>query len=110
MKASWPSPSGWRALHGPEIESVIFSCSGTEANEVALRMARMATGKAGIVCTNATYHGNSEAVGKMTRIGAGQNTGRRRARDPLPRDAAPAGARRQRGRAAARPISTDCGR
>lgn len=61
------------ALHGPEIESVIFSCSGTEANEVALRMARMATGKAGIVCTNATYHGNSEAVGKMTRIGNGQN-------------------------------------
>ena len=62
------------ALHGPEIESVIFSCSGTEANEVALRMARMATGRAGIVCTNATYHGNSEAVGKMTRIGNGQNT------------------------------------
>lgn len=62
------------ALHGPEIESVIFSCSGTEANEVALRMARLATGRAGIVCTNATYHGNSEAVGKMTRIGSGQNT------------------------------------
>ena len=63
------------ALHGPAIESVVFSCSGTEANEVALRMARGATGKQGIVCTNATYHGNSEAVGKMTRIGAGQNSG-----------------------------------
>jgi 4-aminobutyrate aminotransferase-like enzyme len=63
------------ALHGPSIESVVFSCSGTEANEVALRIARGATGKQGIVCTNATYHGNSEAVGKMTRIGAGQNTG-----------------------------------
>jgi 4-aminobutyrate aminotransferase-like enzyme len=62
------------ALHGPEIESVIFACSGTEANEVALRMARLATGRAGIVCTNATYHGNSEAVGKMTRIGSGQNS------------------------------------
>ncbi|MEI6201368.1 MAG: aminotransferase class III-fold pyridoxal phosphate-dependent enzyme [Enhydrobacter sp.] len=37
------------ALHGPQIESVIFSCSGTEANEVALRMARLATGKSGIV-------------------------------------------------------------
>src|SRR6478672_1503204 len=57
------------ALHGPTIESVIFSCSGTEANEVALRMARMATGRTGIVCTNATYHGNSEAIGKLTRIG-----------------------------------------
>ena len=61
------------ALHGPTIESVIFSCSGTEANEVALRMARLATGKTGIVCTNATYHGNSEAVAKLNRIGVGRN-------------------------------------
>jgi len=59
------------ALHGPQIQSVVFSCSGTEANEVALRMARFATGKGGIVCTNATYHGNSELVGSLTRIGAG---------------------------------------
>ena len=57
------------SLHGPQIESVVFSCSGTEANEVALRMARLATGKSGIVCTNATYHGNSEAVAKLNRIG-----------------------------------------
>lgn len=61
------------ALHGPAIESVVFSCSGTEANEVALRMARLATGKTGIVCTNATYHGNSEAVAKLNRIGADRN-------------------------------------
>jgi 4-aminobutyrate aminotransferase-like enzyme len=62
-------------LHPRGIESVIFSCSGTEANEVALRMARMSTGKAGIVCTNATYHGNSEAVGKLTRLGTEQPPG-----------------------------------
>src|SRR6185369_16010511 len=37
------APSG-----GPAIENVVFSCSGTEANEVALRMARFATGKSGI--------------------------------------------------------------
>jgi 4-aminobutyrate aminotransferase-like enzyme len=60
-------------LHGPHIESVVLCCSGTEAIEVALRMARIATGKRGIVCTNATYHGNSEAVGKLTRLPAGQN-------------------------------------
>lgn len=58
------------ALHGPQIESVVFSCSGTEANEVALRMARFATGRRGIVCTNATYHGNSELVGALTHVGA----------------------------------------
>jgi 4-aminobutyrate aminotransferase-like enzyme len=56
------------ALHGPQIESVILSCSGTEANEMALRMARFATGKRGIVCSNATYHGNSELVGSLTRL------------------------------------------
>ena len=54
-------------LHEHAVESVVFSCSGTEANEVALRMARIATGRRGIVCTNATYHGNSEAVGVLTR-------------------------------------------
>lgn len=56
------------------IESVIVSCSGTEANEVALRMARFATGKQGIVCTDGTYHGNSELVGKLTRLSLGSNT------------------------------------
>jgi 4-aminobutyrate aminotransferase-like enzyme len=60
-------------LHGPRIESVIVSCSGTEAIEVALRMARFATGKQGIVCTNGTYHGNSEAVSKLSRLPVGDN-------------------------------------
>ena len=60
------------ALHGEAIESVVFSCSGTEAIEVALRMARFATGKRGIVFTDATYHGNSDLVSQLTRVGAGQ--------------------------------------
>jgi 4-aminobutyrate aminotransferase-like enzyme len=54
------------ALHGERIECAVFSCSGTEAIEVALRMARIATGRRGIICTNATYHGNSELVGGLT--------------------------------------------
>ena len=60
------------ALHGPQVESVIFSCSGTEANEVALRMARFATGKRGIVFTDATYHGNSDLVSQLTRVSVAQ--------------------------------------
>lgn len=56
-------------LHGPQIESVLFGCSGTEAIEVALRMARFATGRSGIVCSNATYHGNSELVSGLTHVG-----------------------------------------
>lgn len=57
------------ALHGPQIESVLFGCSGTEAIEVALRMARFATGRDGIVCSNETYHGNSELVSQLTHVG-----------------------------------------
>ena len=36
-------------LNYDRIESVVFSCSGTEANEVAIQMARIVTGKRGIV-------------------------------------------------------------
>jgi 4-aminobutyrate aminotransferase-like enzyme len=55
------------SLHDPRIESVVFSCSGTEANEVALQLARTVTGRRGVICSNATYHGNSEAVIALTR-------------------------------------------
>ncbi len=52
--------------HHDGIESVVFSCTGTEANEVALMMARAATGGQGIICTNAAYHGNSTEVRRLT--------------------------------------------
>jgi 4-aminobutyrate aminotransferase-like enzyme len=53
--------------HG--IESVVFSCSGTEANEVAIQIARLITGNRGLVCTDAAYHGNSEVVDSMSYVG-----------------------------------------
>ena len=55
-------------LHADSITSVVFTCTGTEANEVALSMARTATGGRGIICTDAAYHGNSAEVGKLTRV------------------------------------------
>ena len=57
------------ALHHDGIESAVFACSGTEASEIALIMARAATGGRGIICSDATYHGNSTEVIKMTRAG-----------------------------------------
>lgn len=54
------------ATHHPSIEAVVFSCTGTEANEVALMMARAATGGRGIICTDEAYHGNSTEVRKLT--------------------------------------------
>jgi 4-aminobutyrate aminotransferase-like enzyme len=59
-------------LHHDGIESVVFSCSGTEANEVAIQMARVATGHRGLICSDAAYHGNSELVGSLTCVGRAQ--------------------------------------
>ena len=53
--------------HAEDLTSVVFTCTGTEANEVAISMARIATGGRGIICTDAAYHGNSEEVDKLTR-------------------------------------------
>ena len=59
------------ALHSSSIESVVFSCSGTEANEVAMNMARIATKGKAFICTNAAYHGNSKQVGQLTYVPIG---------------------------------------
>ena len=53
-------------LHINPLTSVVFSCSGTEASEVAIRIARSVTGGQGIIGTNAGYHGNSAEVRKVT--------------------------------------------
>ncbi len=54
------------AHHDESLTTSVFTCTGTEANEVALMMARTATGGRGIICTDAAYHGNSEEVRKLT--------------------------------------------
>jgi 4-aminobutyrate aminotransferase-like enzyme len=54
------------ALNHDGIESVVFGCSGTEAVEVAIQMARIVTGNRGLIGTDATYHGNSELVGSLS--------------------------------------------
>ena len=58
------------ARHHDGIESVVFTCTGTEAVDVALMMARLATKRRGIVCTDAAYHGNSAEVRKLARCKA----------------------------------------
>lgn len=44
----------------------MFVCTGTEANDLALRMARAVTGNHGIIVTEDAYHGNSTAVFEMS--------------------------------------------
>jgi 4-aminobutyrate aminotransferase-like enzyme len=50
--------------HG--ISQVIMTCTGSEANDIGLRMAQAATGKTGIIATDATYHGNTMAVSQLS--------------------------------------------
>lgn len=44
------------------LEVVFLVCSGSEANELALRMARQHTGRDGVVCLEGGYHGNTGAL------------------------------------------------
>lgn len=53
--------------HSASFECVVFACTGTEANEIALQMARHATGGQGFICTDAGYHGNSYEVRRLSR-------------------------------------------
>ncbi|MDV4144771.1 aspartate aminotransferase family protein [Shimia sp. FJ5] len=53
------------AKFGHRLESLVMVCSGSEANDVALRMAEAVTGKTGIIGTDNTYHGNTAAVSQL---------------------------------------------
>ncbi len=48
-----------------DLTSMIMVNSGSEANDVALRMAQAVTGKTGIIGTDNTYHGNTAAVSQL---------------------------------------------
>jgi 4-aminobutyrate aminotransferase-like enzyme len=49
----------------PSLAMAMFTCTGSEANELALRMARHHTGAQGILVTESAYHGNTEAVAEL---------------------------------------------
>jgi 4-aminobutyrate aminotransferase-like enzyme len=51
-----------KGLLPASLDKLAFTCSGSEANDLALRLARHATGKRGIIVTSAAYHGNTAAV------------------------------------------------
>jgi len=50
------------------LDRVAIACTGSEANDLALRIARVNTGGEGFICTNATYHGNTTAVSQLNSI------------------------------------------
>jgi 4-aminobutyrate aminotransferase-like enzyme len=46
----------------PEIDQVMYACTGSEANDLALRVAEMYSGATGIIATRDAYHGNTASV------------------------------------------------
>lgn len=48
------------------LDTAILTCTGSEANDIALRMAEGMTGKRGIIATDATYHGNTSLVSQLS--------------------------------------------
>ena len=50
------------AMLPPPLSVVYLVCSGSEANELALRLARAHTGRDGIVVMETGYHGNTNAL------------------------------------------------
>jgi len=45
-----------------ELDTAMFCCTGSEANELALRIARSVTGGMGVIVTEFAYHGNTKAI------------------------------------------------
>lgn len=56
------------ATFDPSLSNIMFVCTGSEANELALRMARECTGNAGIIATAFAYHGNTAAVSQISTL------------------------------------------
>lgn len=61
-------------------DMAVFTCTGSEANDLALRMARVLTGREGIICSNNTYHGNTAAVDELSTTFMGGRPGSARVR------------------------------
>lgn len=54
------------ATLGHDLSQLIMVCTGSEANDIALRMAQAVTGKTGIIATDNTYHGNTLATSQLS--------------------------------------------
>jgi 4-aminobutyrate aminotransferase-like enzyme len=54
------------ALFPPDLSHVMFTCTGSEANDLALRIARAATGGTGVIVSDNAYHGVTLATAEMS--------------------------------------------
>jgi 4-aminobutyrate aminotransferase-like enzyme len=52
-----------------DLEVCMLVCTGTEANELAMRMARTVSGNNGAIVVENSYHGNSTLIAEMSTVG-----------------------------------------
>jgi 4-aminobutyrate aminotransferase-like enzyme len=52
----------------PELDTWVFTCSGSEANDLAVRIARALTGRQGVLVTQNSYHGSTTVTGDLSLI------------------------------------------
>lgn len=50
----------------PELSNVMFTCTGSESSDLAMRVAKTHTGGTGIVVTENAYHGLTEQIARMS--------------------------------------------
>lgn len=73
------------ATFPPELAHVMFTCTGSEANDLALRIARTHTGGEGIVVTSLAYHGITSSLAELSpSLGESVPLGRHVATVPAP--------------------------
>ncbi|MBB6221322.1 aspartate aminotransferase family protein [Rhizobium leguminosarum] len=49
-----------------ELDRVVFTCTGSESNDLALRIARLASGGEGVIVSSHAYHGTSAATAMVS--------------------------------------------
>ena len=54
------------ATFPPELDRVVFTCTGSESNDLALRVARLVSGNEGVIVSSYAYHGTSAAVAMVS--------------------------------------------
>ena len=50
------------------LDTLVFVCTGSEANDLAVRMARLISGQEGVIITENSYHGNTTTVAPLSLI------------------------------------------
>jgi 4-aminobutyrate aminotransferase-like enzyme len=54
------------SVPGTELAHLMLTCTGSEANDLAYRVAKMRTGGEGVIVTETAYHGITDAVSKFS--------------------------------------------